>query len=105
MRSWVNTGRTAARLATRALALAVLVLAPAASGRASFINVVPTSLTLAPGDSTTVTIQFTSTESFFLQSSDLAIAYDSSGLSSVSPAVTVSAKAVTVKVPLLSVRL
>ena len=76
-----STPKLTGRLAALALALAVFALMPARTSSASMLQIIPQTATLAPGQSTTVSVLFTSSVAFTLQSTDLAIAYDSTRFS------------------------
>ena len=67
---------TMRRSITAALLAAAALVGPARGASASFLSITSPSPTLSPGQSETVSVQFTSTESFLLQAIDLAIAYD-----------------------------
>ena len=69
------------RSAVMLLGLAVFALMPVCGASASMIQIVPSSSTLTAGQSETVSVVLTSTQSFLLQSTGLAISYDSSRFS------------------------
>jgi hypothetical protein len=73
--------RPSAGCAAMILALAVLVMLPARSASASLLQIIAPTPTLLPGQSETVSVQFTSTVNFSLGSADIEIAYDNTRFS------------------------
>ena len=68
-------------IAIRWLAPALLILSTAQEGMASFISITPPSSTLAPGASETISVAFTSTQDFTLQSTSFALVFDTTRFS------------------------
>ena len=77
----INAPKLLGRFSAMLLALTVFSLLQARVASASFLEIVPQSLTLSPGDQVTVSVFFKSDVSFLLQATDLAVSYDSTRFS------------------------
>lgn len=73
----MKVSRRRTRSAATVFAVAILAMLPARSSSASLLEIVPSSPTLLPGASETVSVVLTATQNFPLTAADIEIAFDS----------------------------
>jgi hypothetical protein len=76
-----RTRRSHGPVAAMLMFLAVIALMPGQSASASFLSITPSTSTLQPGQSETISVQLTTTISVLLAATDLAVSFDSTRFS------------------------